>query len=471
MKKALILWLLSFLLLFCCCSETQIEQEPPPGPTPEEDHMNIPEPEPEPEPEPKPEPEPEPPVTSLSWAELGGDLGKLQEYPALVSLDLRGCNPDAAALVTALSPLAGLRELDLREAELTAEEFDALQAALPACSIRWDVPAFGMRLDSFTEELDLGDIEEKDTELLAVLDRFPKLRTADLRSWTLTDEEMDALYESHPTVRLLFRFSLAGLETDSTAVSLDLKGRWVRDRDLFRRQLRYLPELTYLDMCNSGFKNEQMAELREEFPQVKFVWMLQMGQYRLRTDAKAFSTLVGFDDYTRLSSRSIQVLQYCTDLEALDLGHHDIRDISILYQLPNLRVLILADNKITDITPIGSLKELRYLEIFMNYNIKDISPLANLDKLVDLNMSYLAKIQDYSPLYGLEHLERLWLNHCDLYPEFVEELKTHLAPGCEVSASWVHGSTDNGWRKHPRHKMQYDMFHHNYIDPWFYENP
>ena len=69
-------------------------------------------------------------------------------------------------------------------------------------------------------------------------------------------------------------------------------------------------------------------------------------------------------DYVRLTSADIEVLKYCTDLQALDLGHQAITDISVIGDyLTQLRILILVDNKVNDLTPLSKLKHLHYLEL------------------------------------------------------------------------------------------------------------
>ena len=64
-----------------------------------------------------------------------------------------------------------------------------------------------------------------------------------------------------------------------------------------------------------------------------------------------------------MTSKDIQVLKYCTDLQALDLGHQRITDLSVIGNyLKDLRILILADNKVSDVSPLANLKHLHYLQ-------------------------------------------------------------------------------------------------------------
>ena len=177
-------------------------------------------------------------------------------------------------------------------------------------------------------------------------------------------------------------------------------------------------------MYSTEIRRHRIEHLAALFPEVEFGWTMvimpcsnklhpeRKKYHTVRTDDTAFSTL--HNKYcTGHTDVDFSVLRYCRNLQALDIGHNKVTDISFLYDLPHLKVLILALNNISDITPIGSLKELEYLEIFRNY-ITDISPLANCENLVDLNLCNNT-IRDYTPLMGLTKLRRLWIARSNNY--------------------------------------------------------
>jgi Leucine-rich repeat (LRR) protein len=68
-------------------------------------------------------------------------------------------------------------------------------------------------------------------------------------------------------------------------------------------------------------------------------------------------------------------LEYCTNLEGLNLGENDINDISPLTGLTTLQELSLWGNDISDISALAGLTNLRELSLYSN-NISDISPLV-----------------------------------------------------------------------------------------------
>ena len=119
----------------------------------------------------------------------------------------------------------------------------------------------------------------------------------------------------------------------------------------------------------------------------------------------------------------------------------------------------MADNQISDITPLKNLKNLEYVELFMN-QIDDISPLANMQNLMDLNLCY-NRLKDVSTVLTMPKLERLWLSANKLTKEYRQTLETQLPNVKLVFYSW--GSTGAGWREHDRYFVIKDVF-----DNWSY---
>ncbi len=234
--------------------------------------------------------------------------------------------------------------------------------------------------------------------------------------------------------------------------------------------LRQLPNLKKVDMYNTDIYRRRIDQLAAAFPNIEFGWTMvipctnqlhpERSSHRIRTDDTAFSTLHN-TTCTEHSAKDFEILKYCKNLQALDIGHNRVTDLRFLYELPHIKVLIVACNiDLKDITPIGSLKELQYLELFKN-DIHDISCLANCTELVDLNMCF-NRISDLSPLEGLTKLRRLWLfnsnNYSDNIPvpkEAVEALRKAL-PDCKVDE--ISYSTLGGWREHPRYYTINTMF-------------
>jgi len=104
---------------------------------------------------------------------------------------------------------------------------------------------------------------------------------------------------------------------------------------------------------------------------------------------------------------SIEGLEYCKNLDRLDLSENIISDISPVSKLKNLTELKLDINIISDISPVSNLTNLVFLYLYQN-NISDISPLSDLTNLNRLNLGDNGNIPDISPLTNLTNLE--WLD-------------------------------------------------------------
>ena len=240
---------------------------------------------------------------------------------------------------------------------------------------------------------------------------------------------------------------------------IDMGKLKVTDFDKFEAFLDQFPNLKKVDMFATPIWRPRIEELAERYPQIEFGWTMRLAEHTIRTDQTAFSTLHNHNSEFH-DERQFSILKYCKNLQALDIGHNKVMDLSFLYDLPHLKVLIVAcELTLKDITPIGSLKELQYLELFKN-DINDISCLANCTELVDLNICF-NRIKDWTPLYGLTKLERLWLFNSSNYSDIpipddvVQALKDHL-PDTYVDATSY--STDGGWREHPRYFELSDFF-------------
>ncbi len=119
------------------------------------------------------------------------------------------------------------------------------------------------------------------------------------------------------------------------------------------------------------------------------------------------------EDLTSLSASGREItdiagLQYCINLEKLDVSDNQIRFVSPLASLTNLTHLNLNDNQIADISSLDSLTNLTELRLDDNW-ITDVSPLAHLTNLTWLYL-HGNQVRDISRLNSLDNLIELWLD-------------------------------------------------------------
>ena len=265
-----------------------------------------------------------------------------------------------------------------------------------------------------------------------------------------------ALAESAETVT----FKKLTVAADAEAIDLGKVKVGADEYKAFFKFLDKLPNLKKVDMFATEITRRRIEQLAERYPDVEFGWTMIVGNHRVRTDATAFSTRHS-DQASRHGNEDFSVLKYCKNLQALDIGHNKVTDLSFLYDLPHLKVLIVVDNRFRDITPIASLKELEYLELFFN-DVRDVTPLRDMTSLIDLNICY-NRIQDLSPLEGLTGLERLWISHSNSHNVTIpmdEEQVNRLVealPDTQVDST-ARTAVEGGWRDHPHYQVVLRMF-------------
>lgn len=256
--------------------------------------------------------------------------------------------------------------------------------------------------------------------------------------------------------------TLCGVPVPAGAASIDLGEAKMGSLNTFMEEIAQFPTLTQVDMYNSRVNKEQMATLTERFPNIRFGWTLRFGKWRVRTDVTAFSTHNSTHSQA-YTTQVFEVLKYCRDLHALDLGHNMVNDISFLTELKHLKILILADNSVVDISPLAQLKELEYVEMFRNH-ITDLSPLAQLPNLTDVNMCRNFGIKDASALLNCPKLERVWLAYCGI--DEAQQASLRAALPNAVFNFTVFSSTAGGWREHHRYFDVVEMFRTRVYQPW-----
>ena len=373
---------------------------------------------------------------------------------------------DLDELIDALPYLDSLRSVDLGENLIPHEDKEKVEAVKP--DVKFGIVStyemFGTVIRDDAESLDLRGITDT-SDLIENLSLLKDLKAVDLKGAKLDIEFQNTLIERFPEIKFSWDIEFDGRVFDAMCEEIDLTGADTVTVDLVRSALPLFPNLKRLDMSYCNATNEEMAMLREEHPEIDVVWTLTMGKWSLKTDAVAFSVLIYDYTHTRLTSNDIEVLKYCTNLMALDLGHQAITDLSVIGEyLTELRVLILADNFVSNLWPLTNLKHLHYLELFVNW-IYDVTPLGELKEMVDLNISYNPGISDISALLDLPLLERFWLESTNVSEEDVK-LLVETYPDAKIVREGE-GSVDQGWRTHHRYYAMMDMWFNDYLSDYF----
>lgn len=319
-----------------------------------------------------------------------------------------------------------------------------------------DVAIGGLRVSADTVHIDLAGRDVTLDALLAAFSGLPRLNSADLSGCPLSDADKAALTAAYPDIQYSWTVEFFDGQTLSSAdTHLDISGVPVEDTEALAAKLALLPALRHVDMCGCGVDNAGMERLMEAFPHIRFVWLVRVSNFELRTDVKAFSMgqrkpvegvrVLGRIHYPLITNEDIEPLKYCVDLIALDIGHaQKITDISCLAGLTKLRYLVVAIMRVSDLSPVENMQELVYLECFNN-RIADISPVTKLPKLKYLNCG-MNPFTDGTPLMGMTQLERLWMNSASISRTQWRELAAAL-PDTQFSCAFDSDPSAFGWRR------------------------
>ena len=321
--------------------------------------------------------------------------------------------------------------------------------------------------------LDLTGLTSADIPyVLDLLKQLPILDTVELGNENLsrlTWDDIHSLQLAKPDIEFLYTFTLYGKPFSLSDEEMNLSHTTITDNgELVRQVISCMPNLRYLDMDTCGVDNVHMAEIRDDFPNIKVVWRIWFGtNYTVRTDVKkilASMPSVGGD----LTVANTYNLRYCTEVKYLDVGHNEaLCDISYAAYMPDLEVAIFAMLNFTDLTPLENCTKLEYLEIQTN-KITDLSPLRNLTGLHHLNLGYNTGITDLSPLYGLTNLERLWIGKFTSIPEEQVEEMQRRVPDCviNVEATDPHSDWRYGNERYDLLVQQFGYDTQDYAFPW-----
>lgn len=360
---------------------------------------------------------------------------------------------DMALAAERIAYLPALKTVRLpSEAEgLAPETFLTLYEARPELEYDYSFSVGDQALSTLDKSLNLPKLDAAGAnKLLKLLPAMKELASVDLgkkaesRNFSFTD--LAKLQAASPEVDFDLKFTLFDKEFSTLDTTMDLNHIPMSDGGAAVREvLPCMSRLTVLDMDSCGVSNEDMAAIRDDFPDIEVIWRIWFEAYSVRTNVERIlasrPTIAG-----NVSNSDCQLFRYCTKVKYLDLGHNMfISDLSFVTSMPDLEVLIIALNEVEDISPLASCPHLEYLELQTN-KISDLSPLSDLQELRHLNVAHYYGLSDISPLYGLTKLERLWLGCLNQVPaEQVAEMQKR-APRCEIDTTVFDDPTAGTWR-------------------------
>ena len=344
-----------------------------------------------------------------------------------------------------LKAFSRLKTVDVSSLDVSKDTVDHMMSdAGENVNILWNVKIGGNSYKSNTEHLTVpAETLGEDSEAFSA---FHHLKQFEIEGTAPIEElykVIGVIRRNNPEVRCVYSSKIYGIPIDGTMDRICLDNKKIKNLDLVKYAVELFPNIKKFEMCDCGVSDEEMGNLRAQYPDREFKWMLHILIYDIPTDVQVFSTLVSnwvaYADHNTFAP----IFKYCTDLRALDLGHWDnISDISEIRNLKNLEILIISDNSISDLTPLTELKHLKYMDLRYN-KITDVSPLTELHELQFLEVGG-NKLSNAAQLCGCRSLKFLYIEDSVLPEKTIKELEKGVPEGCEFS---MHHTRGHEWYK------------------------
>lgn len=178
--------------------------------------------------------------------------------------------------------LRGSLEADLRDLEMTVEEYEELNAQLKETHLVWNIPIGGQVYDCTAKEITISSLTEAQIPLFDYFDNLQQIN-----AWECEDyDALLKLQEALPGCTISWGIHLGTAQAPITQTILNLEGSGVTAAELIGK-IGYFENLELVSAADVAFTEEQQAELRAAYPNTRFYWALKVaGKTWLSTETK-----------------------------------------------------------------------------------------------------------------------------------------------------------------------------------------
>lgn len=228
-----------------------------------------------------------------------------------------------------------LKTVELTEPLAPIDRILALREAFPDVTISWSLDLKGIRVDEFTETLDLTGIPMTVEELEAALPYLLNLSFVDMTDCGISNEEMDALNARHENVKIVWTVILGGwyrIRTDATTF-MPVKDDFYPSGGTSLYNLRYCHDIIAIDL---GHRKITSIDFVAYMPHLKYLIIAD-------TNVRDLTPLTGLSELVYLemfitAPYDLSPLVTLTALEDLNLSYTR-GDPSIIAQITWLKNL------------------------------------------------------------------------------------------------------------------------------------
>ena len=178
--------------------------------------------------------------------------------------------------------LRGSLEADLRDLEMTLEEYEELNAQLKDTHLVWNIPIGGEGYDCTSREITISALTEDQIPLFDYFDNLQQISAWECRDY----EALLKLQEALPGCTISWGIHLGDTQAPTTETVLKLEGSDVTARELISK-IGYFENLETVSVIDVTFTAQEQAELRAACPNTQFRWNMEVaGKTWLSTEKK-----------------------------------------------------------------------------------------------------------------------------------------------------------------------------------------
>lgn len=168
---------------------------------------------------------------------------------------------------------------DLRDHDLTRQQYDELCMQYPDVEILWSVPFQDSRYDADTEHIKIATLTKEDADSLDLLPMLKYVEADDCKDY----DALLYLQQKRPELEVLYYIPLGSGTCDSLSKTYTAQDATLQQLE---EALPYLPRLQQLGLSGKLPQMEDLLKLRTEFPQVQLLCTLDLWGQPLHTDAR-----------------------------------------------------------------------------------------------------------------------------------------------------------------------------------------
>lgn len=193
--------------------------------------------------------------------------------------------------------------LDLTGKDISIAHYEKLRAALPACTIHWDVPFQGNTVKNDVKELTITELTEADVEAMAYLPQLQKVNAKDCRDY----DSLQHLRQQLPQVEVDYHVLVGG--TYYTPDTTRIEVTHVTKEEILSTQ--YLPLLTEVVACG-GPEQTDFTQLRNFCLNTGLSFAVRIGGQEIPYEAAQLKL-------ENAAEEEMYLLQYLKQLESVHL--------------------------------------------------------------------------------------------------------------------------------------------------------